>query len=212
MKRNRMAMLLLAAMAVVAGRAQSNIESAIGMLQKNVHVKVSTDISKNPKTMQLVSSETEYNFALPSKEKGLLAKLQQAFDADADKAYSINRGTEGSTGRKTGNKVIGRDFNNFTLLCFIDPTNEEYRWAYALQWEPKGGSDTDVVKGRFTKVYGKRPKGASTFMAWPADNIFLQNDSLFVIPQDMKEKGKELKKDLQELQKKLQEWRKKKKD
>src|SRR3712207_2082360 len=165
-----------------------------------------------PYTTLFRSSETEYNFALSQKEKGLLEKLQKAFDADADKAYSIHRGTEGSTGIRTGSKFIGQNFNNYTVLCYADPNDEARRWAYALEWEPKKGADDGVVKGRLSKVYGKRPKAASTFMAWPADNIVLQNDSLFVFPQEMKEKGKELKKDLQKLQKTLQEWRKKKKD
>ena len=150
----RLLSLLLTVLPMSAG-AQNSIKSAFDAIIKcpEAQITESHTLDKDPSTGVKTGQSDVYRFVLPSSKTKLLENVVSAFDKDAEKAYSINRGKTVNTERDiilTVGDGYGDDdvcINNpdceYIYSLFLAPLSEDpegiYRYAYGMNCKEEGG-------------------------------------------------------------------------
>lgn len=81
-------------------------------------------------------------------------------------------------------RIGDKKYRDYVFVCLLDPSNTDYRWCYALEWE----SYDDLITGRYMKLYAKIPKEPATdvsahpiiknLKADPFEQFFLENPDI----------------------------------
>jgi len=186
MKVIRISIMFIAMLGSLSCVAQTHITKSISALQGVKEVTSNSDVIKNPRTKHLEKSQQTYVFSLPLREKSVLTDLQQAFDADAEDAYRVMNGGKSRQKIMVNDKYIGQDYTQYKLLCFDDPADTTYRWAYSLEWTPDSETTMHKVVGRVMAVYGVKPvqpSGTLVFPDWNKGDVS-KGGMLNLFPQD----------------------------
>ena len=141
--------------------AQKNVIDAFDRLKSQPQITASR-LSTQQNEDGVIGKLEEYKFSYDKKEQ-LISPLIQAFQDDADEAYSYIV-HDGDNDKKEPYWVYQDDNNritvgsaqrdNYVLYCIADDDNRDYRYCYAVEWREKNGT----VTGRVLKAYSPRPK------------------------------------------------------
>lgn len=129
--------------------AQGYIKRAFNVLTTSDPAKVESThkLNKDPETGQKVGQLDVYEFTIPASHHDMIEDIEQAFDKDKEKAYSLSSGSNAN--KKTYNYItlaVGGDEFGYPLgdikdsryiyALFLDPAdkNKTHRYAYAMEW------------------------------------------------------------------------------
>lgn len=145
---------LMMAIIPMMATAQNNIKSAFDAIIKcpEAQITESHTLEKNPTTGVKTGQSDVYRFILPTDKLSLLKKAADAFDKDADTAYSINRGKSVNTesgivlavgdGEGEGVYITNPDCE-YIYSLFLAPLSEDpngiYRYAYGMNCKEENG-------------------------------------------------------------------------
>lgn len=150
--------------APIAVSAQSNIRSAFNAIVKCPEAKIikNMTLDKDPETKVKTGESEIYDFVLPSGKIKLVQNVLAAFDKDADKAYTISRGSaiKGrneitlAVGDGTGESVtVPQPGCEYIYALFLAPQSEDksgnYRYAYAISYKEVD----ENIEGRLAVTY-----------------------------------------------------------
>lgn len=129
--------------------AQGNIKRAFNLLTTSQPAKVESThkLNKEPESGIKVGQLDVYEFTIPVSHHNLVEDIQQAFDQDKEKAYSM---VSASTANKRlynyTSLAVGGDDTGYPLgdikdsryiyALFLDPADQSktHRYAYAMEW------------------------------------------------------------------------------
>lgn len=159
----RLFSLILAVIPMMAA-AQTNIKSAFDAIIKcpEAQITESHTLDKDPTTGIKTGQSDVYRFVLPASKANLIKKVIEAFDKDAEKAYSINRGKSVDTksdialavgnGESSGVYITSPDCE-YIYSLFLAPLSEDskgiYRYAYGMNCKEEHGK----IKGKLVITY-----------------------------------------------------------
>lgn len=145
--------------------AQQNIMKAWDRFKSNSHMTLIGEkhsIDKDPQTGQKTYHLEYWTFSVPKDGLRDIEAFAEAFDQDANKAYSVNKGTTskadevqlavGTDANNIGTAFVGSNKGSQYVYClFLDPEDPEgrYRYSYSLNWIMKG----DSYEGTFLITY-----------------------------------------------------------
>ena len=129
--------------------AQGNIKRAFNLLTTSQPAKVESThkLNKEPESGIKIGQLDVYEFTIPVSHHNLVEDIQQAFDQDKEKAYSMV--TASSANRRLYNYTslaVGGDDTGYPLgdikdsryiyALFLDPADQSktHRYAYAMEW------------------------------------------------------------------------------
>lgn len=153
---------LMLAVVPMTAAAQNNIISAFDAIIKCPDAKIieSHTLDKDPSTGSKTGQSDIYRFVLPSDKAYLIEQVVSAFDKDAEKAYSINRGKSVNTesdivltvGDGSGVYINDPDCE-YIYSLFLAPLSEDpdgkYRYAYGMNCKEVG----DKLSGKLVITY-----------------------------------------------------------
>lgn len=147
----RLLSLALAVFSLTAN-AQNNIRSAFDAIIKcpEAQITESHTLEKDPATGTKTGQSDVYRFVLPANKLNLLENVVSAFDKDAEKSYSINRGRSVNT----ESDIVLTVGNGSTDGVYITSPGCEY--IYSLYLAPL----TEDPKGIYRYAYGMNFKEA----------------------------------------------------
>jgi hypothetical protein len=129
--------------------AQGNIKRAFNLLTTSQPAKVESThkLNKEPESGIKIGQLDVYEFTIPVSHHNLVEDIQQAFDQDKEKAYSM---VSASTANKRlynyTSLAVGGDDTGYPLgdikdsryiyALFLDPADQSktHRYAYAMEW------------------------------------------------------------------------------
>ena len=129
--------------------AQGHIKRAFNVLITDTYTKVESThkLNKEPETGTKVGQLDVYEFTIPAAHHNLIEDIQQAFDQDKEKAYSLtstsaaNKKSYNYTSLAVGGEDSGcplGDMKNsrYIYALFLDPEDQSktHRYAYAMEW------------------------------------------------------------------------------
>lgn len=129
--------------------AQGHIKRAFNVLITDTYTKVESThkLNKEPETGTKVGQLDVYEFTIPAAHHNLIEDIQQAFDQDKEKAYSLtstsaaNKKSYNYTSLAVGGEDSGcplGDMKNsrYIYALFLDPDDQSktHRYAYAMEW------------------------------------------------------------------------------
>lgn len=134
-------------------RAQTNIKSAFDTILKcpDVQITERNSIEKDPSTGRKTGGCETYRFELPPSKEALIKKVYSAFDKDAEKSYSFERGKiltpDNGPGLAVGDGRNTIPLNDqdaeYVYALFLAPKTEDpdgiYRYAYAMIYKEEQG-------------------------------------------------------------------------
>ena len=113
---------------------------------------------------QITGSCSVAEFMLDSHEFQFIQNIIDAMDKDASQAYHSASATAGNEGvtyaiaygdNENDYELIGADNTmNFKIYCYKDPSSQDFRTSYAVEWKPLGDGN---YKGKIYRIYGRRP-------------------------------------------------------
>ena len=156
---------LLALLLPLTAAAQQNIMKAWKNFESQSDVTIDSEkhsIEKDPETGKKTYHVEYWTFAVPKNRFGFIEDFAKAFNADADKAYSVNEGVTtradeiqlavGTTSSNTATATVGAKKGSHYKYClFLDPDDKEghNRYSYSLDWIESG----DKYTGTFMITY-----------------------------------------------------------
>ena len=177
-------------LATSASAQNWTLEELPSMLQKEYgltlkkSINIERDILKEGRPLK--SRADIYTFVLTAKQREkILPGLQEAFEEAGKQdpnCYGINTmndltGKESLRNLMIGDNpeqyiVIGKDYNNYVNVNFLDAedSTKTHRYAYALEWRDGNKGATDV---RYIVTYAKIPSATTTLADpnWPFLNL-----------------------------------------
>lgn len=160
-----LACLMMAAMPT-ASSAQTQLEKAFKQFIKENKVSTNEIKAKPAGKRKFDNYLSTYTFTLKGKDTQRIQPILDAFSKDEDEAYNVIRQTDGDhkgiaslTLTNYPMVIVGEKYDNSTLMCFADPADSTYRYAYAIEWDNDHGSSDNYMKGRLTTSYSVRPTG-----------------------------------------------------
>lgn len=146
----------------LALQAQENIKKAFDTLIKDNQAKVSEThkLDKDPETGKKEGQLDVYEFTIPYFKNMLVKNIENAFEKDSGKAYSINSGTPGSSGYPYNSLAVGGSSSymigtikgsRYIYALFLDPMDKEkiHRYAYVMEWK----EDESQIRGKLVVSY-----------------------------------------------------------
>lgn len=129
--------------------AQGNIKRAFNLLTTSQPAKVESThkLNKEPESGIKVGQLDVYEFTIPVSHHNLVEDIQQAFDQDKEKAYSmVSTSTANKRLYNYTSLAVGGDDTGYPLgdikdsryiyALFLDPADQSktHRYAYAMEW------------------------------------------------------------------------------
>ena len=129
--------------------AQGHIKHAFNVLITDTSTKVESTqkFNKDPETGTKIGQLDVYEFTIPASHHNLVEDIEQAFNQDKEKAYSL--GSTSTANKKLYNYkslAVGGEDNGYPLgeiknsryiyALFLDPNDKSktHRYAYAMEW------------------------------------------------------------------------------
>lgn len=158
---------LLLALIPMMAAAQNNILSAFDAIIKCPEAKIveSHTLDKDPATNIKTGQSDVYRFVMAADKIGLLKNVVSAFDKDAEKAYSINRGKSVSTESdivlavgngdgSTDGVYINDPDCEYIYSLYLAPQSEDpsgiYRYGYAMNCKE---NNKGMLEGKLVVTY-----------------------------------------------------------
>lgn len=168
MKNRHMIAVGIMLMLPLALQAQENIKKAFDTLVKDDKAKVSAShkLNRDPETGKKEGQLDVYEFTIPYFKNLLVKNIENAFDKDSGKAYTVSSGDIGKSffdykslavGGESLPYEIGEMKNSkYIYALFLDPIDKEkkYRYAYAMEWKEGEGE----IKGKLVVTYATTTK------------------------------------------------------
>ena len=168
MKNRHMIAVGIMLMLPLALQAQENIKKAFDTLVKDDKAKVSTShkLNRDPETGKKEGQLDVYEFTIPYSENLLVKNIENAFDKDSGKAYTVSSGDIGKSFFDYKSLAVGGESRPYEIgemkdskyiyALFLDPIDKEkkYRYAYAMEWKEGEGE----IKGKLVVTYATTAK------------------------------------------------------
>ena len=172
-------------LATSASAQNWTLEELPSMLQKEYGLKLKKSINIEQDILKegrpLKSRADIYTFVLTAKQQEkILPGLQEAFEEAGKQdpnCYGINTmndltGKESLRNLMIGDNpeqyiVIGKDYNNYVNVNFLDAedSTKTHRYAYALEWrEMQGTAENGSLEVRYIITYAKIPSAQKTII------------------------------------------------
>lgn len=172
-------------LATSASAQNWTLEELPSMLQKEYGLKLKRSINIEQDILKegrpLKSRADIYTFVLTAKQQEkILPGLQEAFEEAGKQdpnCYGINTmndltGKESLRNLMIGDNteqyiVIGKDYNNYVNVNFLDAedSTKTHRYAYALEWrEMQGTAEKGSLEVRYIITYAKIPSAQKTII------------------------------------------------
>ena len=147
--------------------AQGNIKRAFNVLITDASTKVESThkLNKDPETGIKIGQLDVYEFTVPASHHNLVEDINQAFDQDKEKAYSLS--STSNANKKLYNytslAVGGEDYgyplgdiknSRYIYALFLDSNDKSktHRYAYAMEW----CEDAKEIVGKLIITYATR--------------------------------------------------------
>ena len=162
----------------LALQAQENIKKAFDALIKDDKAKVSTThkLNRDPETGKKEGQLDVYEFTIPYFKNILVKNIENAFEKDSDKAYSINSANPGKDDYGYESIAVGGSSSymfgdikgsRYIYALFLDPMDKEkiHRYAFAMEWKEGKSEITGklVVTYATTLKYRNRQNRSNSF-------------------------------------------------
>ena len=168
MKNRHMIAVGIMLMLPLALQAQENIKKAFDTLVKDDKAKVSAShkLNRDPETGKKEGQLDVYEFTIPYSENLLVKNIENAFDKDSGKAYTVSSGDIGKSFFDYKSLAVGGESlpyeigemkdSKYIYALFLDPIDKEkkYRYAYAMEWKEGEGE----IKGKLVVTYATTTK------------------------------------------------------
>ncbi|MCC8070396.1 MAG: hypothetical protein LIO90_01160 [Bacteroidales bacterium] len=140
--------------------AQDNVKKAFASLIDNqvVTITESHELTREPTTNAKESQCDIYHFSMPVACQSIIDNIVKAFNKDAERSYSFNKGftdltdepryvVVGTEGDRT--IKVTEPKSEFIHALFLAPKSEDptgsYRYAYAINWKEEDGKITGML-------------------------------------------------------------------
>lgn len=148
--------------------AQGHIKHAFNALITDTSNKVESThkLNKDPETGTKTGQLDVYEFTIPASHHDLVENIQQAFEQDKEKAYSLSSTSTTNKSYNYTSLAVGGEDNGYPLgdiknsryiyALFLDPDDKSktHRYAYAMEWRER---EKEIV-GKLIVTYATTQK------------------------------------------------------